>query len=100
MSNTTPAQAGLGSRIWHWLRALETAVESDPSEALRRRIDRLEAQVERLEADHGAGPLLGGACGVEVGHGQFGLTVGAGQGVVSVRAYGVLLCRVNAWPLP
>ena len=51
MSGTTPAQAGLGARIWRWLRALEMAVESDPSDGLRHRIDRLEAQVERLEAD-------------------------------------------------
>jgi hypothetical protein len=43
-------EPGLWRKIWHWLRAVEEAMDHDPTDALHRRINILETRLRDLEA--------------------------------------------------
>ncbi|MEE9195585.1 MAG: hypothetical protein V3U44_07060 [Alphaproteobacteria bacterium] len=45
-----PAEPGIWTRLWHRLRAFDEAVHDNPTQALHRRIRRMEARLDDLEA--------------------------------------------------
>jgi hypothetical protein len=45
-----PAESGIWTRLWHGLRAFDEAVHDNPTQALYRRIRRMEARLDDLEA--------------------------------------------------
>lgn len=44
-----PRKPNAAVRLWTWLRAIEAAMDRDPTDVLRERVDRLEARIEALE---------------------------------------------------
>lgn len=46
---TPPTNRNFAVRAWHWLRAVEQAMDQDPADALRHRVATLESRIAKLE---------------------------------------------------